>query len=212
MAHPIHRIAAVVALGTSLFALGCGSGQVAGQDGATSPDMDSVPDTAVDGPGNDGPSNDAVAADVAIDVVLPPGAVRVTIVSDPIFGGGQGYDISANQVLESGNEVCAATADFCLNARQILSLGTGGASGPFCKKGTVFTSVLDVPIDPTGCLWGVADLGGPFVHLESRRAGTGFLFRDRDGVLAARLVIVADRIHEDTHGEVTFDLVRIEAK
>ena len=70
-----------------------------------------------------------------------------------------------------------------------------------------FARVEDVPGDAASCVsWSGGFLGGNTNHTESQYAGQGFLVRDRAGVVAARLLTVADDV---MNGDVnvTFDII-----
>ncbi len=161
---------------------------------------------AAPGDASDG-GHDALP-DLVFDDVPQPGIVRV-VLQGTQFGPSQGYDIATNMVVEDG--FGRTDADFFLSLRQINSLAsTSPGSAGFCRKGTRFMSPLDVPLDASGCSspWGVADLASSGPHPQSKAAGLGFVARDRNGNLAARLVIVDDWVQPDGRGEVTFDLAR----
>ena len=68
---------------------------------------------------------------------------------------------------------------------------------------------IDVPADLATCMFFSAMLGGNAPHPDSMHAGDGYLVRDRQGALAGKLLIVADRILEGGRAEVTFDFLRL---
>ena len=70
-----------------------------------------------------------------------------------------------------------------------------------------FARVEDVPGDAASCTaWNTADFRGDTDHTDSLYAGRGLLVRDRAGVVAAKLLTVADdAINGDV--TVTFDII-----
>lgn len=136
------------------------------------------------------------------------GVRHVVLVGDYAQGTfGQGYDVRTGTVVEGGT--ANLKADFYLSMKMIISLFTPDATGgTFCLKGLDLQRVADVPPDPTGCTWGLADLGGNAHHAESTHAGHGYLVRDRAGTLLGRVLIVTDTAGPGSHIEVAFDWLR----
>ena len=82
----------------------------------------------------------------------------------------------------------------------VISLFPSQGSSGFCQKqpaagAPAFARVEDVPGDAASCAtWSTGYLGGNTEHADSLYAGQGFLVRDRAGVVAAKLLTVADSI------------------
>lgn len=181
------RKAALGAAALAWFLAGCSSQGSQGRDSGTSAD-------AAQSDGGYG-SFDAARADVV---------VRVTLTAEKGSVAGQGYDLDADRVASEG--ASDPSADFYLSTRMIVSLG---GKGTFCSKGLGYATPLDVPLDATGCVWGVAELGGNVVRPASLYAGAGFLVRSPDGQVIARLVIVSDVLPEAGPTEVVFDVAAV---
>ncbi len=135
------------------------------------------------------------------------GGKRVTLTGNYLADlNGQGWDLAAGRITPA-----AAGSDFHVLATMVVQLTYDEQPAGFCRKqpaggGTLFARVEDVPGEAAGCNWTSAQLGGNSAHADSEWAGQGYLFRDRTGVVKARLMIVDDYVIDADFG-VTFDII-----
>jgi hypothetical protein len=138
---------------------------------------------------------------------LAGGGKRVTLTGNYLADlNGQGWDVTAGRI--TPDEV---GSDFHVAATMVVQLTFTEQPAGFCRKqpaggGTLFARLEDVPGDTAGCNWTSAQLGGNSDHDDSQWAGQGYLFRDRAGAVAARLMIVDDYVIAGDFG-VTFDII-----
>lgn len=139
---------------------------------------------------------------------LAGGAKRVTLTGNYVADlNGQGWDLAAGRI--TPDEV---GSDFHLLATMVVQLTFSEQPAGFCRKqpaggGTTFARLEDVPGDAATCTtWSSAQFGGNSEHSESMWAGQAYLFRDRAGVVRAKLLIVDDYVIGGDFG-VTFDII-----
>jgi hypothetical protein len=141
-------------------------------------------------------------------VDLPGGGKRVRLYGNQSAGvDGEGWKIATGEILPGPDDT-----DFHLTMAMVISLFPSQGESGFCQKqpaagAPAFARVEDVPGDAASCAgWSPAYLGGNSNHTDSLYAGQGFLVRDRAGLVAARLLTVADDV---MNGDVnvTFDII-----
>lgn len=138
---------------------------------------------------------------------LGGGVKRVTLTGNYVVSlEGQGWDLAAARITPD-----PVGSDFHLLATMVVQLTYSAQPAGFCKQspgggGVTFASLDEVPVDSASCSWTSAQLGGNFEHSDSAWTGQGYLFRDREAAIKAKLRIVSDYvIGPDV--SVTFDIV-----
>jgi len=155
-----------------------------------------------------GCSNEGEKPPEARIVDLPGGAKRVRLYGNYLLGlEGEGWKMATGEILAGPDDT-----DFHMTMAMVISLFPSQGSSGFCQMqpaagAPAFARVEDVPGDAASCAtWSLAYLGGNTEHADSLYAGQGFLVRDRAGVVAAKLLTVADSIRA-ADVNVTFDII-----
>jgi hypothetical protein len=141
-------------------------------------------------------------------VDLAGGGKRVRLYGNYVVSrNGEGWNLATAQITAGVDD-----SDFYLNLYRIVALFPTTQMNGLCQQQSAagapaFARVEDVPGDAASCTtWNDAFLGADGDHSESLYAGRGFLVRDRAGLVAAKLLTVADdRLNGDV--TVTFDII-----
>jgi len=141
-------------------------------------------------------------------VDLAGGAKRVRLYGNDIVSRyGEGWNLATAQITAGTDD-----SDFYLSLYRAVALFPTMEMNALCQVqaaagAPAFARVEDVPGDAASCtVWNVVILGADGDHTDSLYAGRGLLVRDRAGVVAAKLLTVAD---DKINGDVTltFDII-----
>jgi hypothetical protein len=140
-------------------------------------------------------------------VDLEGGAKRVRLYGNDVARVEEGWNLATARITGGPDD-----SDFYLSTYRIVRLVPTTEMNGLCRKepaagAPAFARVEDVPGDADSCVsWNNSVLGELGDHTESQYAGQGFLVRDRAGVVAAKLLTVADDI---MNGDVnvTLDII-----